>query len=123
MMATLEERKRKRRAGAEKAAAKRPKAGKVDRGALTPLERTAIMREAEKEGFSVGELTRLMGTFDPASVVRQGEADFVSGKIPPRAKGSEESYAFQSTDSKGRKTTRFTDKNKAKKGEKKKRFR
>ena len=43
-------------------------------------------------------------------------------KIPPRAKGSESSFAFESLDKKGRKTTRFSDKPEPKKGEKRKRF-
>ncbi len=43
-------------------------------------------------------------------------------KFPPRAKGSGKSFAFTSLDKKGRKTTRFSNLPKIRKGEKRKRF-
>ena len=44
-------------------------------------------------------------------------------KLPPRAPGSERSFAFTSVDSSGKKVTRFSDKPTPRRGEKRKRFR
>jgi hypothetical protein len=85
---------------------------------------------------------KLMKALDPTSVAREGElaapltsaqrkralailgkaAGGAKKKPPPRAPGSERSFAFTSVDAKGRKTTRFSDKPTPRKGEKRKRF-
>jgi hypothetical protein len=63
---------------------------------------------------AVRKAMKAMKKLDPKSVVRKRK------KYPPRAPGSEQSYAFVSKDASGRATVRYTDKNKPRKGEKRK---
>jgi hypothetical protein len=70
-------------------------------------KKTDTIKKASGAAFSAAERARIAG----------------SKPLPPRAKGSERSFAFTSTDKKGRKTTRFSDKPTPRKGEKRKRFR
>jgi hypothetical protein len=73
-----------------------------------------------QDAVSAKMIAAAMLQTDPAAVVRESEKAFMGSQ--PRPRGSESSFAFVSKDDAGRKTVRFSDKPKARKGEKRKRF-
>jgi hypothetical protein len=86
---------------------------------LKKLDPTSVAREGEVTPAMISRASRALGKINPSSVVR----DSKKKKLPPRAPGSERSFAFTSVNSEGKKTTRFSDKPTPRKGEKRKRFR
>jgi hypothetical protein len=112
---------------------------RIERRARKGSNKTRKIAESkrDREDFPVSTALSVLRTSDPARVARESELEFMRSREfkqrvraaqeafgvqrshPPRAKGSEQSFSFESVDSKGRKTIRFSDKPEKKKGERK----
>ncbi len=95
-------------------------------------------REVQRRAERAARAFSIMKYLDTPSLVSDAQLNFIKmimtddGPVPisslppqspaPRASGSESSFAFTSRDEGGRTTTRFTDKNVRRKGEKRRRF-